>query len=201
MLRIFDSTELDGYVFKSPGGPQCELFGGHIADIKKEEDAYIVTLSAKEFENGTYIERFVKIYFMDRGANRKMCATRLIASRAHKGAYITVLTMYRNDKRIALEFRYEGLWRLNGYHGEKNVLLGKIRDIKETEETYQICFLEQKHEQSAAFKRKVRFTGKEIIPYARKFLDTNDIFALCICSEEKKRDGISEYDCIAFEVI
>lgn len=201
MLRIFDSTELEGYVFKSPGGPQCELFGGRIADIKKEEDSYIVTLCAKEFENGKYMDRFVKIYFFDRGANRKMCATRLIASRAYKGAYITVLTMYRNDMRIALEFRYEGLWRLNGYNGEKNVVLGKIQDIIDTREDFQISFLEQKNEQSVIFKRQVRFTGKDIISYARKFLSANDIFALCICGEEKKQDGISEYDCFAFEVI
>lgn len=201
MLRILDHHELEGYVFSETGGPRCELFGGRITDIRKQEKSYMVKINAKEFENGVYIERSVWVSFIDRGPNRKMCATRLIASKAYVGAFISVLTMYRNDTRIVMEFRYNGLWRLKGYAGEKNVLIGKVQRYEISEEYLKIQFEDKKRSSETFFVRNVSFTKEPIRTCASRYLTKDDTYVICICGPEQKFNSIPEYECKAFEVV
>ena len=127
MLRILDSKELDGYALKTKGGPAFELLSGNVLYIRKNSDSdFHIWIQGTFWYNGKCTYKTAKIRFKNRGADRKMMATRVLSSGLRQGDYISVFVMKQNNERVALDFKFHGLWRFHGYNGEINVVIGKI---------------------------------------------------------------------------
>lgn len=204
MLRILNSSELDGYVLQSPGGPPCELLCGTIASIQHTKEGCWVKIRGTNFEDGIFRVRSATIKFVDRGADRRMLETRIVASKARIGTFISVLVMIQNNERIALDFKHSGLWRLKGFEGEKNVLLGKTYDFAQSKNSVKIKFLDYSRRRSAPYKRYARFSNENLIQAAKESFSVPELhpFAVCICgSEEKEENGEQSYECHAFEIL
>lgn len=202
MLRLLDQRQLDGYVFQSPGAPPCELLSGNIMYIYEFEDSMVVYLRGSMFENGAWVSRTAKVLFRDRGADRKLLATRFKASKAEVGSYMSVLIMIQNKERIVLDFKFHGLWRLSGYLGEKNVILGKAFDYSERQGVGSVKFLDYNNRGPGQklYKRFIRFK-ESTLQYASVFQTRDKPFAVCICGPESKNSSYSTYDCEWFEIL
>lgn len=200
MLRLLGPTDLEGYVFQSPGGPKCELFTGVVSKMQADRDAIWVCIRGKSMESGEKVFRTATILFENRGSDRKMLKTRLIAAGVSNGVYLSVLSMQRNNRRIALDFKFSGLWRLKGYKGELNVLFGKYYDPKLQDDLVSIRFLDYNSARNRYYRRTVDITDAEILQTAKDvFFDKKHNACVCICGPEQKSS--SAYRCRWFEMI
>lgn len=184
MLRVLDRTELEGFVFKDPGGPPCELLYGDVAFIQQTEDGSRLYLRGPVSANGGTIRICTaRIEFIDRGPDRKMLDTRLRAANVKLGDSLSVLCMLRDNQRIAMDFKYTGKWRLKGYAGEKNVLLGKTYDFGIVKGFPKVRFLDYNKNRGDFFRRDVWFPKGPIQEAARNLLSGGNK-AICICGAE-----------------
>lgn len=203
MLRVLGSTDLEGYVFQTPGGPPCELLTGVVSKIQVVDDAVVVSLRGYNLENGHKVMRVASIMFQNRGSNRKMLKTRVIAAGVTNGVYLSVLVMQRNNKRIAMDFKFSGLWRFKGYKGEINVLFGKYEDLRLQENLVAFRFLDYNTYQKCYYRRTVDISETKMLARAKRdFLASNARRAcICICGAEQKNGSMSSYHCIWYEMI
>lgn len=201
MLRILNSTELNGFCLKNPGGPPFELLAGNVISITPDGNDYIVCLRGTVYEESSYQQKFARIRFKDRGANRKMLATRLEAVNLAVGNFVSVFCMISNGERIALEFRFNGRWVFRGWAGEKNVIIGKVISFKDKPPYAFAKFMEYGYKkQEAQYTWYVQFT-KTAAEYARMYLSKDSPFTVCVCGAGKKVDQQFWYYCNSFEVI
>lgn len=190
MLRILDSRQLDGFVVKSPGGPPFELLSGTIADICSRPKGGFNVRIRGSYVSGTGTKIMsASLAFIDRGSDRKLLATRLIAAKAQKGKFISALVMIHDNERIVLDFKYSGLWNLKGYLGEKNVLIGKGYDFTISCQQRDIAsaIFPDYNRSGQCFRRKVYFAD-ECLKMAISAFQSETHSMICIC-------GPGEGDC------
>lgn len=201
MLRILGPSDLEGYLFQSPGGPQCELLFGKVVKTVIASQVLLVSLCGYIIYDGMKKWYIATVIFQDRGPDRRMLHTRLIAAGVCNGAYLTILAMRRNDKRIALDFKYSGLWRLKGYMGEKNVLVGKYTDLKIKNDHISIRFLDYNAARKCYYRRTVDIS-EEKLPMAKEcFIKANKNVCICVCGPECRDGDMPIYNCEWFEII
>lgn len=202
MLRILDSKELDGYALKTKGGPPFELLSGYVIYIRRNSASdYHVWIQGTYWHNGRCSNKTAKIRFKNRGADRKMLAARILSSGLQQGNYISVFVMHQNYERVALDFKFHGLWRFHGYNGEINVVIGKIYEWID-QGTIRAKFMDCE-KKNRSFVRYIYFRGRAA-EAARKCLSpsSDSPIVVCICSQEwKDQDQASCYLCRAFEVV
>lgn len=203
MLRILGPAELEGYVLQGTGGPRWELLSGVVSMVQETPETYYVTLRGKNLENGVYVWRSATVAFRNRGAGRDRMKTRFVAAGIQTGMFLSVLSMQRNNERIAKDFKFSGLWRLKGYKGEKNVILGKYTDPKIQEGLVSIRFLDYNPSRRCYYRRTVDITDRQILPAAKEnfYYKADKNACICICGPERKEGGMSIYHCDRYEML
>lgn len=196
MLRVLNPKQLEGYVFKNVCSIPFELLAGNVAAVLKDGQDYILTLEGTEYRGGRIIKQRAHIRFSDRGPDREMLATRITAAHIKRGSFMSVFCMQKNAERIALDFRFYGLWRFHGYQGEINVLLGKTFGLYRNGQQLSTKFVE--YGGGKTFERIVSFREKQIADAAKRYIEGNNPFTICKCGPERNRNC---YDCFAFEVL
>lgn len=203
MLRIMGSKELDGFVFRTPGGPCCELLGGLVTSVQESDKDFVIKISGPVLQNGILSHRSATVIFSDRGGDRKMLATRVIGSKICIGNYLSVLCMQRNGKRIALDFKFYGHWSLRGYLGEKNVFIGKMYDYTPSDRAATVRFLDYNKYRNHYYRWPVEIRDPEILfslqmQYSR---GSDAPFAVCKCGSKIGGRQEDYYECKDLDVL
>ncbi len=203
MLRVLGPADLEGFVFQSPGAPRCELFAGVISKVQITQDAMIVTIRGENEENGQKIMRSATILFENRGGSRKMLMTRGIAAGLTSGVFVSILSMQRNNQRIAMDFKFSGLWRFKGYKGEINVLFGKYSDLRIQNNIVSFRFWDYNASEHFYYRWTVDITATQILEEEK--IDFSSVkrkeACICICGPSIVAKGIHSYNCIWYEMI
>ncbi len=203
MLRILGPTDLEGYVFQSPGAPRCELLVGVISKVQITQDAMIVTIRGENEENGQKIMRSATIFFKNRGNSRKMLKTRGIAAGLTNGVFISILSMQRNNQRIAMDFKFSGLWRFKGYKGEINVIFGKYNDLLIQNNLVSFRFFDYNASEKFYYRWTVDIAAPQLLEQAKKdfFSVSKNQACICVCGPSIVEKGTHSYNCIWYEMI
>ena len=193
MLRVMSPGDLKGYCLKKPQGPQFELLAGAVTDITRDGRDFIVRLSGMAY--GRWMSAYIR--FSDREmSDRKMLATRLVASQVKRGDFLSVFLMHKNKERVALDFKFYGHWRFHGWAGEKNVFIGKIYNF--SNDCAWFCDYSPRNGGKKTYSWQVCFEP-QVMDSARRFLSQGNPFAICICGSQI--GGTGQYLCHTFDVI